>query len=107
MITVLEFASNHSAPVRAIIQSVARRRVEAEGRTLQARYDRAEIKRNARADIFVVIDFTGSIAAGLKLDPDSKAFQTIILGPTGKVLQRWTNIPTREELDAVLKHPSQ
>jgi hypothetical protein len=106
MITVIELASTHTAPVRAMIKAVARHRVEAEAAALQSRYDRAGIKANARDDVFAAIDFDGSISAHLE-HGSAAAFETLVLGPGGKLLKRWTSVPTREELDSILKRSAQ
>lgn len=101
MVTVIEFASNHSLPVRALIEAVARRRLEAEARNLQTRYDRLQIKRDARGDVFAAVDFDGSIAAHLAAD--SKKFQVLVLGQNGELAQHWSDVPTEQALAAALK----
>src|SRR5438445_12812933 len=59
MITVLAFEKKHSKPIRMILTSLIRRRVDSEARQLQTRYDRIRITRNARQDIFAMSEFEG------------------------------------------------
>src|SRR5215467_12307368 len=48
MITVISFETKHRAPMRAVIKSVIRHRLDSEGRHLQTRYDQLKIARDAR-----------------------------------------------------------
>src|SRR5712692_8054243 len=56
MITVLAFEKKHSRPVRAILSSLMRRRLDFEGRRLQMRYDQLKIAHPARQNVFAVAD---------------------------------------------------
>src|SRR3982751_1809879 len=52
MITIVAFEKKHSKPVRMILTSLMRRRVDSEARQLQTRYDRLKITRDPRHDVF-------------------------------------------------------
>src|SRR5207249_3718538 len=71
MVTVLAFEKKHSKPVRVILTSLVRRRVDSEARQLQTRYDRLKIARNAHQDVFAVADFDGSMTTQLGSQPSA------------------------------------
>src|SRR5437588_9442734 len=65
MITVLAFEKKHSKPVRMILTSLMRRRVDSEARQLQTRYDHLKIARDPRHDVFAIAEFDGTITKQL------------------------------------------
>jgi hypothetical protein len=103
MITVLAFETKHSKPVRMILTSLMRRRVDSEARQLQTRYDRLRIGRNARQDVFAVADFDGAVTTQLGAQPTAALFHVFIFGRNGELLKQWNDVPSAEELSAVLK----
>jgi hypothetical protein len=103
MITNLRFEKKHHAPMRAIVNALIRRRLDAEAKRLQTRYAAKNIAHNPRSDVFTVADFDGSIASQLGITIGSTAFQVLVLSRKGELLQRWTDLPTAEELAAVVK----
>jgi hypothetical protein len=103
MITVLAFEKNHSKPVRALLTSLMRRRVDSEARQLQARYDRLKITRNPRQDVFVVADFDGGITTPLKSQWSAGLFRVFVFGRDGELLKQWNDVPSGEELTGALK----
>jgi hypothetical protein len=103
MITVLEFASHHSAPMRAIIRKLARRRIDSAARALQVRYDAKQIKRNAHDDVLVAMDFDGAIAARFGVSLGERTFAVFILNGKGELLQHWNDVPSTDALDAALR----
>ena len=100
MITVVK-SGKHSAPVRAVLAAIARRRLDAEGKRLQSRYDANKITRDARHDIFAVVDFDGNAVA--QLDSQSSMFHVFVFGRSGELLQQWNDVPTAADLAAVVK----
>lgn len=102
MITVLAFEKKHSKPVRMILSSLMRRRLDSEARRLQSRYDQLKIARNARQDVSAVADFDG-ISTQLGAQPAAALFRVFVFGRNGKLLQQWDDVPAAEELAAVLK----
>ena len=103
MITILRFAKNHHAPLRMIVNALVRRRLDAEAKRLQPRYLAKKITRNPRSDVFAVADFDGTIASQFGFAADSITFQVLVLDRKGELLRRWTDVPTAEELAAVVK----
>jgi hypothetical protein len=101
-ITVLTFETKHSSPARALFRAIARHRLDAEAKRLQARYTAKNLTQNARKDVCAVLDFDGAIAAQFR-SPTAPGFQVLALGRQGELLQRWTEVPTAEQLAAVLK----
>ena len=103
MITVLAFEKQHSKPIRALLTSLIRRRVDSEARQLQARYDRLKITRNARQDVFAVADFDCAITTQLKSQWSAELFRVFVFGRNGELLKQWNDVPSTEELTAALK----
>jgi hypothetical protein len=103
MITVLVFEKKHSKPVRMILSSLVRHRLDAEGQRLQARYDKLRIARDARRDVFAVADFDGAIVTQLGSQPCAGLFHVFVFGRTGELIKQWNDVPSAEELAAVLK----
>jgi hypothetical protein len=100
MITLVKFGQ-HNAPVRNFLTSMARRRLDTEGKRLQARYAANKIARDARHDIFAVADFDGSLVS--QLDSGSTLFRVFVFGRTGKLLKQWNDVPSAAELTEALK----
>ena len=103
MITILAFEKKHSQPVRMILTSLMRRRLDSEAHRLQSRYDQLKIARNARQDVFAVADFDGTATAQLGAKPETQLFRVSVFGRTGELLKQWDDVPKAEELAAVLK----
>jgi len=103
MVTILRFAKSHHAPVRMIVNAVVRHRLDAEAKRLQPRYVAKKIARNPRSDVYAVADFDGTIASQFGIPADSTSFQVLVLDRKGELLRRWTDVPTAEELAAVVK----
>jgi len=103
MITVLAFEGKHSKPVRMILTSLIRRRIDSEARRLQSRYDQLKIARNARNDVFAVADFDGTITSQLGAQPTSALFHVFVFGRNGELLKQWNDVPTAEDLAATLR----
>jgi hypothetical protein len=100
MITLVRFGK-HSALVTNFMTSMARRRVDAEGKRLQTRYAANKIMRDARHDIFAVADFDDSVVS--QLDSGSTLFRVFVFSRTGELLKQWDNVPGAEQLAEVLK----
>ena len=103
MITVVACEPNHSKPVRAFLTSAIRRRMNSEGKQLQARYDRLKIAQDARREVLVVADFDDAITAQLKTKWSNDLFRVFIFGKNGELLKQWSDVPTAEDLSAALK----
>jgi peroxiredoxin len=103
MVTVVAFEKAHSRPVRMIMTSLMRRRLDAEARRLQSRYDQLKIMRNARQDVSAVADFDGAVTTQVGLKPDAALFRVFVFGRNGELLKQWNDVPNAQELAAILK----
>ena len=103
MISVLAFEKKHSKPIRMILTSLMRRRVDSEAQQLQTRYDRLKIARNARQDVFAVADFDGVVTTQLGSQPSATLFHLFVFGRNGELVKQWNDVPSAEELAAALK----
>ena len=101
MITVVKFA-RHSRPVRAILTAGARRRLNAEVKRVQPRYDAKKITRDPRREIFVVADFDEISLAELDV-PKSVNFRAFVFGRRGELVAQWNDVPSAEDLAVALK----
>jgi len=102
LITIIEF-KKHRALARAFLAALVRHRLDSEGEQLQKRYDRLNIKRNARLDVHAVTDFDGKIAAQLGSSNVDAVFRVFVFGRDGALLKEWNDVPTTEQLAAMLK----
>jgi hypothetical protein len=103
MISVVVFGKKHSKPVRVILSALVRRRLDSEGQRLRKRYDQLKISRNARLDVHAVPDFDRTIAAQLGSTTGDLAFRMFVFGRDGTLLKTWDDVPSADELAAVLK----
>ncbi|MEY2479774.1 MAG: hypothetical protein QOI04_701 [Verrucomicrobiota bacterium] len=103
MVSVINFQKKRSAPMRIILTAVARRRVDAEAKILQARYAANKIDKDARRDIFVVTDFDGNAVTQLGSFLDSSRFAVFVFARNGELLRKWDDLPPATELAAVVK----
>jgi hypothetical protein len=102
LITFVSFQKKPGSARRFISTMIARRRLDSEAKRLRPRYLAKKLTRNPRGDVFAVLDFDGSAAAGFGIEANSLMFQVLVLNGRGELLQRWTNVPMPEQLAAVL-----
>ena len=103
MITVVSFEPGHSAPIRAVLKSAIRHRLDSEARRLQTRYDQQKIARAARSDVFAAADFDGAITTQLKSKWTADLFHVFVFGKNGELRKKWSELPSAEELATALK----
>ena len=103
MITIIRFTSRHTVIGRRVATALIRHRVREEAKQLQTRYDSQKIARDARGDIFVVTDFDGSASAQLEEPAEAAEFRVLVFARDGKLLARWTDVPSAKQLAEVLK----
>lgn len=103
MITIVHFAKKHTAIGRKIATILLRHRVNEEAKRLQARYDARKIARDARSDIFTVMDFDGTAASQLGAQADTAGFHVFVFSETGELLQQWNDVPSAADLAVALK----
>jgi hypothetical protein len=83
--------------------AMVRRRVDSEAKQLQSRYAARKINKDARRDIFVVPDFSGDVVSQLGHQLQSSTFCVFVFGRSGELLRQWNDVPSAQELAAVLK----
>jgi hypothetical protein len=101
MITVVHFFKKHTAIGRTIATALVRHRVKEEANRLQARYDSRKIARDARSDIFMVMDFDGTALS--QLGGQEANFHVFVFSDSGELLQQWNDVPSADQLAAALK----
>ena len=62
-----------------------------------------KISRPAREDIYVVTDFDDSISAQVGAQSGETRLHVFVFGPDGELLQQWDDVPSSQELAAVVK----
>jgi hypothetical protein len=103
MITIIHFAKKHTAIGRKIATMLLRHRVNEEAKRLQARYDAKKIARDARSDIFTVIDFDGTAMSQFDEQTAAANFHVFVFSENGELLQQWNDVPSAADLAATLK----
>jgi hypothetical protein len=103
MITIIRFIKKRGPVIRTIATSVVKHRVAEEAKRLQSRYDTKKIVRDARQDIFTVIDFDGTISSQLGELAGAIEFCAFVFGRNGELLAQWHDVPSAEQLAGVLK----
>ena len=103
MITIIHFVKKHSAIGRKIATMLLRHRVNEEAKRLQARYDAKKIARDARSDIFTVMDFDGTALSQLGGQTGAANFHVFVFGENGELLQQWNDVPSAADLAAAIK----
>ncbi len=88
---------------RVIATILVRRRLDAEAKLLQRRYDAKKLAGDARHDIFAVADFDGRTTSQLGEQTGSSDFRVFVFGRDGKLLRQWNDVPSAAELATVVK----
>jgi len=103
MITIVRFTRKHGVIVRNVATAFIRHRMEEAAKRLQTRYDTQKIQHDARSDILVVTDFDGSASAQLEEPAEAAEFRVLVFARDGKLLARWSDVPSAKQLAEVLK----
>jgi len=103
MITIVRFTRKHGVIVRNVATAFIRHRMKEAAKRLQTRYDAQKIEHDARSDIFVVTDFDGSASAQLEEPVEAAEFRVLVFARDGKLLARWSDVPSAKQLAEVLK----
>jgi hypothetical protein len=103
MITVVHFTGRHTTIGRRVATAFIRHRMREEAKRLQARYEEQKISRDASRDVFVVTDFDGTVASQLGQTGGANEFSVFVFGRTGELLAQWHDIPSTDQLAAILK----
>jgi hypothetical protein len=103
MITVLRLEKTHPQLGHAIAMVFVRHGIDEEARRLQTRYNAKKISRPSREDIHVVTDFDDSISSQLGAQSGETRLHVFVFGRDGELLQQWDDVPSAQELAAVVK----
>jgi len=103
LITLVNFQQNILPPLRGMVSAVIRHRLDVEAKDIQKMYAERHINRNARDDIYVIADFDGKAVTQLGISPISPEFAVFIFDGKGKLVRRWSDVPTEEMLAQALK----
>lgn len=103
LITMVNFQQNILPPLRGMVSAIIRHRLDAEAKEVQASYAERHINRNARDDIFVVADFDGKAVSQLGINPTSSEFAVFIFDGKGRLVRRWSDVPTEEALGQAIQ----
>jgi hypothetical protein len=103
LITLVNFQQNILAPLRGMVSAVIRHRLDDEAKDVQKSYAERHINRNARDDILVVADFDGKAVSQLGIAPTSAEFALFVFDGQGRLVRRWSDVPSPELLAQALK----
>ena len=103
LITLVNFQQNILPPLRGMVSAVIRHRLDVEAKEVQKSYDERHISRNARGDIFVVADFDGKAVSQLGINPISPEFAVFVFDGRGRLVRRWSDVPSQEALAQAIK----
>jgi hypothetical protein len=103
LITMVNFQQNILPPLRGMVSAVIRHRLDQEAKEVQKSYAERHINRNARDDIFVVADFDGKAVSQLGIQPVSSEFAVFVFDGRGRLVRRWSDVPTEEALAQAIK----
>ncbi len=103
LITLVNFQQNILLPLRGMVSAVIRHRLDVEAKELQNSYAERHINRNARDDIFVVADFDGQAVSQLGITPISPEFAVFVFDGRGRLIRRWSDVPSQEALAQTIK----
>lgn len=101
-VTVLNFQGNIHSPFQGITTAVVRHRLDEEAKRIQPKYSAAHLTRDPRRDMFAVADFDGTAGRQLGIAPSSAEFAVFLFDGEGRLLRRWSNVPTQTELAEAL-----
>ena len=101
-VTVINFQNQIRPFLRRIIAAIVRRRFRSEADAVQPRYSARKIGHSPRADLFAIADFDGGAVRQLGMQPASNEFAVFVFDGRGRLIRRWRDVPTRDELARAL-----
>ncbi len=101
-VTLINFQNQIRPFLRRIIAAFVRYRFRSEADAARARYVARKIVHSPRADLFAVADFDGDAVRQLALDPASNQFVVFVFDGHGRLIRRWHDVPSRDELAKAL-----
>jgi len=103
LINLVNFQQNILSPLRGMVSAVIRHRLDTEAKEIQKKYAERHINRNARDDVYVVADFDGKAVSQLGIAPTSSEFAVFVFDGKGRLVRRWNDVPSQENLEQALK----
>ena len=103
LINLVNFQQNVVSPLRGMVSAMIRHRLDSEASEIQKKYDRMQIKRKARDDLFVVADFDGKAVAQLGMNPAESEFAIFVFDGQGRLVRKWNDVPGAEAVAQALK----
>ncbi len=103
LINLVNFQQSILLPLRGMVSAMIRRRLDSEAAEIQKKYDKMQIKRRARDDVFVVADFDGKAVSQLGMNPTSSEFAVFVFDGHGRLVRRWNDAPSPEAVAQTLK----
>lgn len=103
LITIVNFQQGIFSPFRGVLMAIIRHRLDAEAKNLQKVYSERKVQRNPRDDIYVVADFDGKAVSQLGMAPKSPEFAVFIFDGSGRLIQRWNDVPSADALTDALQ----
>ena len=103
LITLVNFQQGIILPLRGMVSAVIRHRLDDEAKEVQKSYSQRHINRNARDDIYVVADFDGKAVSQLGIAPVSPEFAVFVFDGKGRLVRRWSDVPSPEMLTQAIK----
>src|SRR3954462_9159811 len=103
LITLVNFQQGILLPLRGMVSAVIRHRLDTEAKDIQKSYAERHINRNAREDVFVIADFDGKAVSQLGIGPASSEFAVFVFDGKGRLVRRWSDVPSPEALTQALK----
>ena len=103
LINLVNFQQGIFTPFRGVIMAVIRSRLDAEAKNLQKVYSEQKLARNPRDDIYVIADFDGNAVSQLGLAPKSSEFAVFVFNGSGRLVRRWSDVPSAEALADALQ----
>ena len=97
-LTVVNFQRKLAYPFRGLTRAIIRNRLDAEATRLRPEYAAKKIPRDPRRDTLVVADFDGTNVTQLGLAPESDGIAVFVFNGQGKLIARWTDVPSSEAL---------
>lgn len=101
-VTVINFQGRIYSPFRTLTTALIRRKLNQEAKRIQPRYSNAHLTRDPRRDLFAVADFDGSVVSQLGIASSSEEFAGLLFDGEGRLLRRWSDVPTQAELAEAL-----
>ena len=97
-VTLVNFQRGLARPLHGMTRAIIRSRLDSEAKGLQSQYTAKKLTRDPRSDVYVVADFDGSAVTRLGMSPESNDVAAFVFNGSGKLVQRWIDVPPGDSL---------